>query len=398
MAARPLVLRADRVVVPGGVLSPGEVTVRGGSILAVGPAPRRPAPEPGTVLAPGFVDLQVNGAGRHAVADLRSPAAWDEVGRTLLAGGTTTWCATLLSAAARSTAAALRRVGTAADPAGRATAARGSPAGPALAGAHLEGPFLGIPGAHPVEHVRSEVPRRWAASLPAVVRVVTIAPELPGALGAVRDLARRDVLVALGHSHCTAEEAHAGAAAGARLVTHLGNAMHPLHQRDPGLFGAALADPRLAVSLIADLEHVHPDVLRLAFAAKGPDGVVLVTDRVAEPPGLPAPAAGDASPGHGGTVGRLLARRLPGGGLTGTAAGMADMVAGCVLGAGVDLVAAVAAASTTPARLLGLTDRGALAPHRRADVVELVDRDGWLHVRRVWVAGRPPGPGAAERR
>ncbi len=427
MSGQRAVLRAERVVTPGGILSPGEVIVCAGRIVGVRTGHRRSAPDAGTVLAPGFVDLQVNGAGPFAVPDLRAPARWDQVERVLVAGGTTTWCATVLSGPASERTAALRRVaartalapplwpaggarpaaGFAAAPTRAGASARvagvagdGVPSGrvaprPWVAGAHLEGPFLSVPGAHPPEHVRGSVPAGWAARLPAAVRVVTLAPELPGARAAIEALARRGVVVALGHSRCTADEAHAASAAGARLVTHLGNAMPPLHQRDPGLLGAGLADPRLAVSLIADLVHVHPDLVRIAFAAKGADHVVLITDRVAEP-GSPAegapPEADPPATTSASERAARFARRQPSGGLTGTGAGMADMVASCVCGAGVDLGAAIAAASTTPARLLSLTDRGALEVGRRADVVELVDSGSWMAVRRVWIAGELAGP------
>ncbi|MDA8278893.1 MAG: amidohydrolase family protein [Actinomycetota bacterium] len=422
------VLRAERVVAPGGILSPGEVIVCAGRIVGVRTGPRRRAPDAGTVLAPGFVDLQVNGAGPFAVPDLRTPARWEQVERLLVAGGTTTWCATLLSGPARERNAALRRAATraalppplrpapGARPAGDPAVGAPTPTGaservgdaagggvgpgrvrqrPCLAGVHLEGPFLSVPGAHPPEHVRGSVPARWAAGLPAVVRIVTLAPELPGARAAIWALARRGVVVALGHSRCTADEAHAASAAGARLVTHLGNAMRPLHQRDPGLLGAGLANPSLAVSLIADLVHVHPDLARIAFAAKGADHVVLITDRVAEPGvtvGGEPPVADLPATASARERAARFARRQPSGGLTGTGAGMADMVASCVYGAGVDLGAAIAAAATTPARLLGLTDRGALEVGQRADVVELVDSGSWMAVRRVWIAGKLAGP------
>ncbi len=169
---------------------------------------------------------------------------------------------------------------------------------PAIAGVHLEGPFITVPGAHGLEHIRTSVESVWVSELDPAVRVVTLAPELPGSPAGHRAAqSKRLSSVSLGHSACSAEQAHAAADAGARLVTHLGNATGPFHQRSPGLLGAALADERLAVSLIADLEHVHPDLLRIGFAAKGPGRVVLVTDSVATEAGMVGPVVFHRDPG-----------------------------------------------------------------------------------------------------
>jgi N-acetylglucosamine-6-phosphate deacetylase len=278
---------------------------------------------------------------------------------------------------------------------------------PQIAGIHLEGPFITVAGAHSVEHIRASIESAWVSELDPAVRVVTLAPELPGAGRAIAELVARDVLVSLGHSSCSAEQAHEAAYAGARLVTHLGNATGPFHQRRPGLLGAALADDRLAVSLIADLEHVHPDLLRIAFSAKPSGGVVLVTDAVATAAGTVGPVVferdGDANHDRA----RAAPARLADGTLAGSALTMERAVSNVVNHAGIAIPDAVRAASTTPAELLGLHDRGAIVPGRRADLVGLrwVDEPGerslagegerslaveavWLCGRLVWVAPR----------
>lgn len=383
----PTVLAAAVVLTPSAAFAPGEVVLRGGRVAAVRPC-RGPAPPPGTVLAPGFVDLQVNGAGPHAVASARSDRAWAEMGTAMAAGGTTACLPTITSAGEALVAGALRAVERQRTP---------RPGRPEVVGAHLEGPYLAVPGAHPPRALRPTVPPGWAAGLPGVVRAVTLAPELPGALAAVAEARRAGVLVALGHSACTAEEADAAVRAGARLVTHLGNAMGPFHHRAPGLLGVALAERRLAVSVIADGVHLHPTTVRAVFAAKGPDRVVLVTDRVADG-GLDAGPGLDRGPGLDPGPGRSPARTTADGILTGTSAGMADLVARCAALPGVGLQAAVTAATRTPARLLGLADRGRLDPGCRADVVGLVaGPDGW-DVAAVWIGGRrvvAAGPGGA---
>jgi len=395
------VLRARTVVTPDALLCPGEVVVEEGRITAVR-AGREPdaAHAPRAVydvLVPGFVDLQVNGVGDIAVATAAG-ADWDRLERALLGSGTTTWCPTLPTVAPAVLRAALARL--------EAAAARPAGDGPHLAGVHLEGPFLAVPGAHPPRLLAPRVTAAQLAAIAPVVRVVTLAPELPGALEAIATLARAGVLVALGHSACTAEQAHAAATAGARLVTHLGNAMGPFHHRRPGLLGAALADDRLAVSLIADLVHLHPDVVRIAFLAKGAPRTVLVTDRVAQPTPGGAVGGGRTASGSGRGGGTPAAVELPDGTLAGSLLTPAAAVARCVRSAGISLVAAVAAAATTPARLLGLSDRGALVSGARADIVALRGNPAdpaapepdvvavWLSGRRVW----PPAVSGSRRR
>jgi N-acetylglucosamine-6-phosphate deacetylase len=301
-----------------------------------------------SLVLPGLVDLQVNG---YADVDVWSagPAELDRLGSTLAAAGTTSWCPTLVS---------------------RPLAGYGAwfdaHPGPAVGevGLHLEGPFLTRPGAHRPSWLRPP-DAGWLAGLPPRVRIVTLAPEAAGGLEAVAALAGRGVVVSLGHSDATYEQALAAADRGARLVTHVFNVMAPLHHRSPGLPGAALTDPRLTPAVIGDGAHVHPAILRLVLAA-GP--AVLVSDSVA----------------WGTTVadGPL---RLPDGTLAGSTITLADAVRVAV-GAGVPVEAAAMAATATPARLLGLDDRGALAPGRRADVVRL---DPALGVSGVWVGGRP---------
>ena len=364
-------LTAARVVTPDGVVAPGAVEIDGGYIVAVSPA-HGPVPE--RTLCAGFVDLQVNGHGDVDVARAAGPD-WDRLDALLVAQGVTTWCPTLVTAPLASYAEPLERI--------TGAAARDG-ARPAIAGVHLEGPFLGsMPGAHPPE-LLLPFDREWLAALPDTVRMVTLGPELEGAPEVVGELVARGVLVALGHSAPTLEEVDAATDAGARLVTHCFNGMPPLHHRQPGLIGAALGDDRLAISLIADLVHVHPIALGIAVRAKsspvesgrrGPGRVVLVTDAVAWRAG-----------GVGGIEIEFdgHAARLADGTLAGSALTMDRAVRNLVRVVGVDLQTALEAASATPADLLGLADRGRLAPGTRADIVALGSD---LAVEGVWIAG-----------
>lgn len=376
-------LSAELVISSSGMLSPGLVTIGDGLITHVGPVFDRSQSPEFDVLVPGFCDLQVNGIGVVDVS-VAEDGDWTILGEALLSQGVTTWCPTLVTAPEQETQSACERV---------ALAMKEHPdRQPLIAGVHLEGPFITVIGAHRREFVLGSIDPKWVERLDPVVRVVTLAPEVAGALSAIPRLSEKGVLVSLGHSSCDTDEAHSAISAGARLVTHLGNASGPFHQRAPGLLGAALTDDRVAVSLIADLEHVHPDLLRLAFKAKGPDGVVLVTDAVAAEAGTVGPVALIAGQTEG------SAARLGDGTLAGSALTMDRAVSNVVTHAGIGIEMAVEAASTTPARLLGLSDRGAISVGRRADLValrrcEVSAEDGpVLQVEAVWVGGRSSWP------
>jgi N-acetylglucosamine-6-phosphate deacetylase len=369
------VLAASQVVTPTGVLAPGLVEVDEGRITAVVPTT---GPVPERILAPGFVDLQVNGVEDVDVAAARTPADWDRLDELLAAQGTTTWLPTLVTAPLDAYAARLDRIAEAAARPGSR---------PRIAGAHLEGPFLGgAHGAHPSALVRAP-DLGWLASLPPVVRLVTLGAEGDGAGEAIRALTARRTVVAVGHSSATLDQATAAIDAGARLVTHGYNAMSGLHHREPGLVGAFLTDDRVAVSLIADGVHVHPAAIDVAFRCK-PDGrVVLVTDAVAWRVGPVGSIgrthdglAGERAGGAGG-----LAPRLPDGTLAGSSLTMDAAVGFVVQRVGVSLARAVRAAATTPAQLLGLHDRGALAAGRHADVVALDPTS--LRATATWIGG-----------
>jgi N-acetylglucosamine-6-phosphate deacetylase len=368
-SASATVVRAATVVTASGPISPGQVEIDGGLITGVGPAT---GPVTHQVLAPGFVDLQMNGIGAVDVAGA-TDGDWDVLDAELLSQGVTTWCPTLISAPRNQMEASLARV----------TAAAGRPPGlrPAIAGAHLEGPFLAVAGAHDPACLARSVDRSWLGSLAPGVAIVTLAPELTGALDAIEQLSGAGVLVSLGHSACDVDVARRAADAGARLVTHLGNAMGPFRPREPGLLGAALSDDRLAVSLIADLVHIHPALVRMAFGAKGASRTVLVTDAV---------ATGNSSSAVEMVLGAAgEPPRMRDGTLVGSVLRMERAVSNSVQVAGIDLADACGAASATPAALLDLSDRGAISPGRRADLVALGSD---LEVERVWICGEVAWP------
>lgn len=361
------VLTASRALTPQGWVAPARVHIEEGIIIAVEQAPTTGGHDTLHTLVPGFVDLQVNGIDTVDVTTARD-GDWDTLDRLLLAQGVTTWCPTLVTMPLDRFAAPLARIAEA--------MVRPATRRPTIAGAHLEGPFLGgAAGAHPPALI-VPIDLDWLRALPSHVALVTLGAEQPAAVAAVEILTGAGRLVSVGHT--TADEAQFDAAvvAGVRLTTHLFNGMSGVHHRTPGVAVFALTNPMVSASLIADGVHVHPRVLRLAFQALGPDRAVLVTDSVAW------------RSGRIGSIGLELrdgAPRLPDGTLAGSVVTMPDAVRNCVA-AGVAPVDALRAASTNPARLLGLHDRGVIEVGRRADLVAL---DSDLEVEQVWVAGQP---------
>jgi N-acetylglucosamine-6-phosphate deacetylase len=343
--------------------SPAWVTIADGRIVATG----SDAGPPGALdlgdalLVPGFVDMQMNGAGG---VDFATASVERVIGvvDALVARGTTGLLLTICSSSLDAYDAIL----------GRAAAVRAARSDVVL-GVHLEGPFLGrAPGAHPPAVLRPAdlgFVRHLADAFGDLVRVVTLAPEADPGLTATRALAERGVVVALGHSTVDFDGARAAADAGARMVTHLFNGMGPLHHRAPGLAGAALDDARLVPSLIADFVHVHPAMVKLALTARA--DAILVTDAVATAPPV---------------VERNGAAYLAGGTLAGSTLTM-DGALRNVVSVGVPIARAARHTGVNPARVLGLPDRGRVSPGARADLVALDPET--LAVRAVWVAGVP---------
>jgi len=358
----PVLLSADRVVLPSGSVEPGWVKIEGNRVTGAGggnppaPADRHLA---GT-LAPGFVDIHSHGGGGAAFPS-GDPADAATVLATHRAHGTTTMVASLVSDTAERLEASVRAL---------APLVRTGE----LAGIHLEGPWLSGAhcGAHDPALLRAPDPAEVARLLDAgagAVRMVTVAPELAGGLSAVAQLAERGVVVALGHSDATYAVAREAVDAGVRVATHLFNAMRPIHHREPGPVLALVEDPRVFVELIADGIHLHPDVLRWA-ATSAPHRFLLVTDAM----GAAGSADGDYELGPATVQVRDgVARLASNGAIAGSTLTMDRAVRYAVQTAGLPFDAVIEAATATPARVLGLSDVGAIEPGRRADLVHLDD-------------------------
>jgi len=331
----------------------------------------------GAVMAPGFVDLQVNGGGGVQFNDRPDVAAIAEICAAHARFGTTSLLPTLITDTPEVTAAAIA--------AAIAAARQGVPG---FLGLHLEGPHLSLArkGAHDQALIRpmtgADVERLSAARAALPALLVTLAPEnaTPAQVAA---LTAAGVVVSLGHSDCTRDTAFAYAAAGARLVTHLFNAMSPLGHREPGLVGAALADGRLSCGLIADGIHVDPAAIGIALRAKqGPGALFLVTDAMAT---IGTDAAGFT------LNGRRITRRdgrltLDDGTLAGADVTMDQAIRVMTGPVGVPLATALAMASAIPAAAIGQGARkGRLAAGADADFVVL---DADLGVVATAIGGR----------
>ena len=371
-------IQADRVFDGERWHGEAAVLVRDGRIVGVGSAGEVPASWPqtrlpaGAFVAPGFIDLQVNGGGGVLLNDQPTVVGMRAIARAHRRYGTTACLPTLITDTREQLRTAI-------------AAARSIAGQDGVLGLHLEGPFISPrrAGVHRPDRIAKPDTSDLAelCELAGAGRsLVTLAPEcVPD--GFVRKLASSGVRVSIGHSEASAAVAMQAVSDGATGVTHLFNAMRALSARDPGIIGVALAEDRLTAGLIVDGFHIDPVSVRAAFAAKGSNRIALVTDAM--------PTVG-TSLDRFELVGRTI--RLVNGRLSteeGTLAGahldMASAVRNAVSLAHIPLDHALRAASLTPARFLGLdNERGILIPGARADLVALTQE---LSVIATWIDG-----------
>lgn len=365
---------------PERVIDHAAVIVDAGRIVAVDAAAALPCPAgadaidaTGLLLAPGFIEMQFNGGFGDDFTD--DPATIWRAAGLLPRYGVTAFLPTIITSPAEKVAL------------GQQVVTQGRPAGFRGAeplGLHVEGPFLNPQkkGAHNPAYLRPptlDAVAGWAPE--SGVRLVSLAPELPGALDVISALAGRGVLVSTAHSAATFDQALRAFDAGGRYGTHLFNAMPPLGHREPGLPGALLADDRVTVGLIADGVHVHPAMVKLVWRMLGPQRLNLVTDAMAAlgmAPGVHL--LGDFEV----TVDTTSAR-LADGTLAGSILSLDQAVRNLIAFAGCTVSEALATVTATPATVLGLDhERGRIAPGAVADLV-LLSPD--LHVWMTLVGG-----------
>jgi N-acetylglucosamine-6-phosphate deacetylase len=339
-------------------------------------------------VVPGFIDLQVNGA---FGIDVMSASATDlrEISRRLVTEGTTAWLPTLITAPLDHVERVDRVIAeamTEQEQARRAARAAGTClAESAILGMHLEGPFVSPHrlGVHPPLNLLPQGESLQQVMRLNTLKLITMAPELNGALDAIRTLVDKRIAVSIGHSNASYDQAMAGVSAGARMFTHVFNAMPPLHQRAPGAAGAALSDSRAMAALIADGVHVHPAMLQIAWRARGPGGTVFTSDRVS----LAGSTSGNVALFGGKASATIVdgAARRADGILAGSMITMLDAVRIMRRYTDIDARGIMNAGSYNAARVLRLRDRGNLLPRSHADLLFL---DRQLDLKAVFIDGQ----------
>jgi N-acetylglucosamine-6-phosphate deacetylase len=391
-----IALCANRLFTPQEEIENPLVFIEDGLISAVSSRGQQEIPKNATVidltkdgladaiLVPGFVDIHMHGGAgldvmRAALAEL------PHLNKFLTTHGVTGYFPTTVAAPLDQTCAALERLADAIEAAQASHATNCDAIQARPLGIHLEGPFLSHQrrGVHPPEYLVEPTleifERLWQAAR-GHVSMMTIAPELPGAIEVIAEAARRNVCVSIGHSDAVLEAARAGVRAGARHATHTFNAMRPLDHRDPGIIGEVLTDRQLSADIIADGIHVAPEVVQLFLQAMGLERAVLITDATA--------AAG--MPDGTYQLGPLQVEVKDGkctldGKLAGSVLTMDRAVRNVTKFAGWTLLDAVRAATLNPARAVGLAQHGRIAPGAEANIVAL-SSDG--EVRKTIVRGR----------
>jgi N-acetylglucosamine-6-phosphate deacetylase len=382
------IISAPRLLVEGALIGAGAVVIEGGVIVDV--LEGRPKPDADHValdsgiLSPGLIDVQINGClGVDFVQ--ATDAEWEMISRTLPSFGVTAFQPTFITNPIPSMVAGLRRF-AAVRP--QLDAALGAHA----VGVHIEGPFISPArrGVHDVQFMLEPNTANLDALLgdplaAAQITMLTLAPELPGALEAVRRLAAAGIVVAVGHSDALGAQVHEAVVAGASMVTHIFNAQRGFSHREPGVSGQALYEPTMTIGLIADFHHVAREACAITMNA-APGRVALVTDAVA-PAGMPAGVYE-----LGGQKIQVLPDENVARNLDGTIAGAAiflDQAVRNLVGIGRGIADVLSAASTVPADVLHRSDLGRLAAGAHADIVWWSDD---LRPLRTWVDGEEVHP------
>ncbi len=384
----PLLIQADSAFTPTEEIPDASILIEDGAILAVGPRSDVPVPKgarlhraSGLTAVPGFVDLHVHGAGGHDVMEGR-PEALATIASTLARKGTTSFLATTVTAPPDLLC---RSVGEIADCVNGGASSGGTSPAAHILGIHLEGPFINSlrRGVHPeacIAPPSASLLDRILLSSKGATRLITLAPEMPGALELIAHARRAGLIVAMGHTDATYAQACAAIELGARHAVHVFNAMRPFSHRETGVLGAVLTTPGVTAELIADGVHVDPPAMRLLLSCKGKDEVLLVSDGTAAT-GMPDGQyqLGGFELFVQGGVCRNAQGRLAGSTLT------LDRAIRNMVAMSVPFPAALQMATRNPARVLGLEKRkGVLAPGADADLVLL---DAELQVRGVMTRG-----------
>lgn len=375
---QPIAIRARRAFTPFDEIADAVVVIQGSKIIAVGPhnkidLPRglRPILAEEQTVVPGFVDLHIHGAGGHDVME-GGRDSLHTIAATVAARGTTSFVATTVTASEKETRESVAALANfilhmSQYPARELFAE--------ILGIHFEGPFISPArrGVHPAKWIARPSPELLAGFLEearGTAQILTLAPELPGALELIAAARNAGLVVSLGHTDATYEQAQAAIEAGATHAAHVYNAMRPFSHRDTGVIGAVLTSPKVSAELIADGVHVDEAAMRMLVGLKTPQRVILVSD------GMSATGMPDGKYQLGlfevkvsGGVARNAEGKLAGSTLT------LDRALRNIVALGVPLPSALQMLTANPARQIGLGARkGVLAPGADADLVFLDDK------------------------
>lgn len=314
------------------------------------------------LLVPGMIDVHIHGANGFDMMD-GTEQSIQEVSKACASSGCTSFLATSVSSTLEDLLEMIRSV----------KRVIGHEVGAKIAGIHLEGPYLnpkrkGMQNEKYLRHPNLDEMNLIFQEAGSLIKMVTIAPELPGGMELISFLKEKGVVIAIAHSDATYEEAKQAFASGASHVTHCFNGMRPIHHRDPGVIVAAFEEKHVSVQAIVDNVHLHPAIIRLMHTLKGPEGMVLITDA------LQAMGLGDGDymfGGHHVTVSEGVAR-LKDGTLASSTVTMNEALRYTVE-TGIPLIDAVKMASTTPANILELQRKGSITTGYDADLVLLDD-------------------------
>mgnify|MGYP002408390688 CR=1 FL=1 len=375
-----MILKAGRIVLPQRELVGGWVQVEAGKIAAIGSgqAPG-PAVDLGELtLIPGLIDLHVHGGGGADTMDA-TPQALQTMARLFASAGVTGFLPTTMSASQKDIARAVENVGK--------FMGQAFPEAARILGVHVEGPFIAseYKGAQPENAIRpgtrTEIDQLYELLPPGGLKLLTLAPELPGHLALIGYLASRGTYVAAGHSDATYAQMQEAVRAGLSQVTHTGNGMRPFHHREPGILGAALSLEGLKAQIISDGIHLHPATVKLFVQSRGADDVILITD------GLKAMGYPDGEYDFGGEkmIVKGLEARRPSGSLCGSVITMIQEVQNACNFAQLNLWQAVRAASLVPAQAIGVCELyGSIEVGKAADLVAI---NSEFQVERTYLEG-----------
>ena len=381
-----ILLRAARALTPTSEISNVGILIRDGVIEAIGsredmtlPSGAAEVSAAGQTAIPGFIDVHIHGAGGHDVME-GTGEAMSTVARTLARHGTTSFVATTVTASPDDTCRSVEGIARYITQQFETLQPKAE-----VLGVHYEGPFINKArrGVHPAEWVQlpsAELLQRFLQAAAGKARILTIAPELLGAVPCIHAAREAGVVVAMGHTDATYEQARAGIAQGARHAVHVYNAMRPFSHRDSGVIGAVLTSPEVTAELIADGIHVEEAAMRLLLQAKGTGCVILISDGLSAT-GMPDGKymLGNFEVTVAGGVCRNAEGKLAGSTLT------LDRALRNVVGLGISLPDAVRMLTANPAKLLGIEfKKGALRVGADADIVTL---DENLQLTNVWTRG-----------